>query len=69
MTVRQYTKKDLSPQAVSEVLELINDIFYCLCRKRHTKRAVLSLETPYDTIRVLAVWQYLQLLAEGGLKE
>ena len=69
MTVREYTRRDLSPQAVSEVLELITDIFYCLRRKSHTKRAVLSLETPYDTICVLEVWQYLQLLSEGGPKE
>ena len=56
MTVRQYTERDLSPQAMSEVLELITDKFYCLRSKRHMNRVVLSLETPYDTIRVLAVW-------------
>ena len=54
---------------MSEALELITEVFYCIQNKIRTKRAALSLETPYDTICVLEVQEYLQLLAEGGIKE
>ena len=33
------------------------------------KRAFLSLNTPYGTIRVLTVQEYLKFLAEGFMKE
>ena len=33
------------------------------------KRAELYLKNMYEMIRVLAVWEYLKLIAEGGLKE
>ena len=69
VTARQYTKRDLSPQAVLEVLELITEICDFLHKKRRMKRAELSFETPYDTVLVSEVREYLQLLAEGGLKE
>ena len=69
VTVIGYTNMDLSPQDVPESLELITGICYCLHNKRHMKRAELYPETPYDTICVLEVWEYLQLLSEGGLKE
>ena len=59
VTVRQYTNRDLSPHAVLEALELITKICYCLWNKRHMEGAVFSLETPYDTISVLTVREYL----------
>ena len=62
VTVIQYTKRDLSPQAVSEALKLINEIWDCLHNKNHMKRSAFSLDTPYDTIRVLTVQQYLDLI-------
>ena len=55
MTVRQYIKRDDSSQDVSEALELITDICDCLCSKRRMERREFSLDTPYVTIRVLAV--------------
>ena len=33
------------------------------------KRAELYLKNMYEMIRVLAVWEYLKLISEGGLKE
>ena len=44
-------------------------IFYFLCNNRRMKRSALSLKTPYDMIRVFVGHEYLQLLAEGVMKE
>ena len=68
VTVRQYTKRDISPNDVMEALEPITEICDCLWHKGCMKRVVLSLETPYYTIHILLVWEYLQLLDEGVLK-
>ena len=68
VTVVQYIKRDLSPQNVSEALELITEVCDCLQKNKIINIALLSFKTLFDTFRVLAVWKYLQLLAEGGLK-
>ena len=54
---------------MSEATELITEIFYCLWNKRLMKRGGFYLENPYDTINVLAVREYFQLLAEVVINE
>ena len=54
VTVRKYTKSYLSPQDVSEALELVIKICGCLWNKSRKKRAVLSLKNPYDIVCVFA---------------
>ena len=39
VTVRQYAKRDIFLQALSESMELVNYIYGCLQKKRHMKRA------------------------------
>ena len=55
VTVIHYTKRDISPQDMSEVMELNTEICYCLRGKRRMKRLAFDLETPYGTIHALAV--------------
>ena len=69
VTVRYYTNTYIYPQAVSKVLELITDICNYLRNNRRIKRAAFYPKTLYDTISVLALQEYLQLIVEGGLKE
>ena len=52
-----------------EALEIITNIFDCLRNNRRMNRADFSLETPYETIHVLEVPEYLKLIAEGVMKE
>ena len=67
--MRQWKKRNLSPQVVLEALELINEICNFIHNKKHMNRAAFYLETLYDMIWFLEVQEYLQLLSEGGLKE
>ena len=55
VTMRHYTKRDISSQAVSKVMELITEICDCLWNKRRMDRSELSSETLYDTVSVLEV--------------
>ena len=68
VTVRQYTKRDLYPEAVLEALVLITYICDCIWNKRHMKREAFSLKTLYNIIHVLPVQEHLKLLSEGGMK-
>ena len=69
VTMRHYTKRDISSQAVSKVMELITEICDCLHKKKKIGRTLFSLKTRYGMICVLEVQEYLRLLAEGVLKD
>ena len=58
VTMRQYTKRDIFPHAVSEALGLINDKYDCIWKKRCMKRSDFPLDTQYDTIHLLEAQEY-----------
>ena len=67
-SVRSYKRTNFSEEEVVEALRMITEMCDSLKNKRKVQRAAFSLDSPYDTIRVLAVRDYIQFLFDGRLK-
>ena len=66
--VRKYNKTTHTDDDILKALELISEVCDSLKNKRRIKRAAFSLDTPYDTLRVLAIRDYINYLSQGLLK-
>ena len=66
--VRAYNKTSHTNDDILNALGLITEVCASLKNKKRVKTAAFSLDSPFDTIRVLAIRDYITFLSEGLLK-